>query len=430
MRKGQISGLVLFIVFLTAATVAFAGGQKEAAPGAPAPQEKEVLVYNSNWSDAQYRVADSEVVSMFQVQNPNVKIIHSVISDEDFKQAIRAYLQAEPGPDVLTWYAGNRARFFISKGLIMDITDVYQQEGWYEKFPKAFVSLSTMNNKQYFVPTNWYWWAVYYRKSVFQKLGLKPPKTWNEFMTVCDTIKKSGMSPLTIGTKWRWTTGGVFDYLNMRVNGPEFHLSLCDGEESYTDPRIKKVFKDYWAPMLKKGYFIPDAPAYTWQEAINLMVTGKAAMYLMGQFISTAWPEEIMDDLDFFQFPIIDPSVPIAEDAPTDGVFASANAANPAMAKKFLAFLGSAKAQEVWVKQLGRLATHKDVDQSLYTPYQQKGIALINSADTLAQFYDRDTTPPMADKGMDAFMEFWANPDKADDILARLDVQRKEFFGK
>jgi ABC-type glycerol-3-phosphate transport system substrate-binding protein len=429
-RKHWIFGLVMTVAMSMAAALVFAGGQKEPAPGAAAAREKEVLIYNSNWSDAQYRVADSQVVSMFQAQNPNVKIIHSVISDEDFKQAIRAYLQAEPGPDVLTWYAGNRARFFISKGLIMDITDIYQQEGWYDKYPKAFVNLSTVNGKQYFVPTNWYWWAVYYRKSVFQKLGLTPPKTWDEFMTVCDTIKKSGMSPLTIGTKWRWTTGGVFDYLNMRVNGPEFHLSLCDGEESYTDPRVKRVFKDYWAPMLKKGYFIPDAPAYTWQEAINLMVTGKAAMYLMGQFISTAWPEEIKDDLDFFQFPIIDPKVAIAEDAPTDGVFASAKAANPAMAKKFLAFLGSAPAQEVWVKQLGRLATHKDVDQSLYTPYQKKGIALINTADTLTQFYDRDTTPPMADKGMDAFMEFWANPDKADDILARLDAQRKEFFGK
>lgn len=430
MRTKRLCALVLTVVLLLAVALAFAGGQKEAAPKAPASQEKEVLIYNSNWSDAQYRVADSEVVSMFQAQNPNVKIIHSVISDEDFKQAIRAYLQAEPGPDVLTWYAGNRARFFISKGLIMDITDIYQQEGWYDKFPKAFVNLSTMNGRQYFVPTNWYWWAVYYRKSVFQKFGLKPPKTWDEFMTVCDTIKKSGMSPLTIGTKWRWTTCGVFDYLNMRVNGAEFHLRLCDGEEAYTDPRVKKVFKEYWAPMLKKGYFIPDASAYTWQEAINLMVTGKAAMYLMGQFISTAWPEEIKDDLDFFQFPIIDPKVPIAEDAPTDGVFASAKAANPAMAKKFLAFLGSAKAQEVWVKKLGRLATHKDVNQSLYTPYQQKGIALINTAETLAQFYDRDTTPPMADKGMDAFMEFWANPDKADDILFRLDQQRKEFFGK
>ena len=36
----------------------------------------------------------------------------------------------------------------------------------------------------------------------------------------------------------------------------------------------------------------------------------------------------------------------------------------------------------------------------------------------------------MADKGMDAFMEFWANPDDANKILERLDEQRKDLFGK
>jgi predicted glycosyl hydrolase (DUF1957 family) len=76
------------------------------------------------------------------------------------------------------------------------------------------------------------------------------------------------------------------------------------------------------------------------------------------------------------------------------------------------------------------MATHRDVDQSLYSAEQQKGAELINTADFIAQFYDRDTTPPMADKGMDAFMEFWANPDNADEILERLDEQRKDFFSE
>jgi ABC-type glycerol-3-phosphate transport system substrate-binding protein len=420
----------LGLALLGLSALASSGGGQRAPAAEAAAAEKQVLIYNSNWSDAAYRKADETVVKMFQAENPNVKVIHSIISDEDFKAAIRAYLQASPPPDVLTWYAGNRMRFFVDKGLILDISDVFDQEGWHQKMPQGFVALSTMNNKQYFVPTNWYWWAIYYKKSIFQNLGLEPPKTWDEFMEVCATIKGDGISPITIGTKWRWTTGGWLDYLNMRVNGPDFHISLCDGEESYADPRVKKVFNNYWAPMLKKGYFIPDAPAYTWQEAINLMVTDRASMYLIGQFIETAWPEEMKDDLDFFQVPIIDPTVSIGEDAPTDGLFVPAGTANPELAKKFLAFSGSVRGQEVWVKQLGRMATNKEIDRSLYTAEQQKGAELINTADFIAQFYDRDTTPPMADKGMDAFMEFWANPDDANQILERLDEQRKDLFGK
>ena len=57
-----------------------------------------------------------------------------------------------------------------------------------------------------------------------------------------------------------------------------------------------------------------------------------------------------------------------------------------------------------------------------------KGLELIKGADFVAQFYDRDTTPEMADEGMNGFMEFWDSPDSIDDILARLEATRQEVF--
>ena len=151
-------------------------------------------------------------------------------------------------------------------------------------------------------------------------------------------------------------------------------------------------------------------------------------MYLMGQFILDEVPEEIRDDVDFFQFPIIDPSVPIGEDAPTDGYFIANAAQNPEGAKQFLAWLGSAEAQTSMVEDLGRIVVHGDVDRSLYPPMTQKGIELIETADLVMQFYDRDTTPEMADVGMNGFMAYWDNPDAIDDILADLEAARQEIF--
>ena len=53
---------------------------------------------------------------------------------------------------------------------------------------------------------------------------------------------------------------------------------------------------------------------------------------------------------------------------------------------------------------------------------------MMQSADYVAQFYDRDTTPEMADEGMNGFMEFWDNPGSIDDILERLEQTRQEIF--
>ena len=148
----------------------------------------------------------------------------------------------------------------------------------------------------------------------------------------------------------------------------------------------------------------------------------------MGDFIRDSLPEEVEADLDFFRFPIIDPSMPIGEDAPTDGFFLSANAANPEAAKEFLAYLGSVEVQTYNAETLGRLPTNSGVDRSLFTESQQKGMELIDGADFVAQFYDRDTTPEMADEGMNAFMAFWDDPDSIETLLADLEAARQEIF--
>jgi ABC-type glycerol-3-phosphate transport system substrate-binding protein len=392
------------------------------------PTEKRLVIYNSMHSDPEPREMDAEQVAAFMAANPDIEIVHSTVAHEDFKQAIRAYLTASTPPDVMTWFAGNRARFFIDKGLILDISDVWESEGWNESYPAGFRALSTVDGKQYFLPSSWYWWAVYYRTDIFEQYGLEPPETWEEFLQVCETLKENGIAPITIGTKYRWTAAAWFDYLNMRVNGPEFHINLMLGKERYDDPRVLTVFTDYWAPLIENGYFIEDPAAYTWAEAIPFMLNGEAAMYLMGDFLRDSYPDEDEDKLDFFRFPIIDSNVPIGEDAPTDGYFMSANAQHVEDGKKFLAYLGSLEDQQAWADNLGRLPTNMEVDTSGFTPVQQKGLELIQGADYVAQFYDRDTTPEMADEGMNGFMQFWDNPDEIEEILAYLQSVAEEIF--
>ena len=389
------------------------------------PVDKRVLIYNSYMSDPDPRVADADSVQIFQEDHPDYEIVHSIVAHEDFKQAIRAYLTASTPPDVMTWFAGNRARFFIDNDQIMDISDVWESEGWNESYPKGFQALSTVDGKQYFLPTSWYWWAVYYRPSIFAELNLEPPETWEEFMEVNETLKENGITPLAIGTKWRWTAAAWFDYLNMRINGPQFHIDLMLCKESYDDPRVAKVF-EYWGELLENGYFLEDAAAYSWQEALEPFIAGDAAMYLMGDFIRDSLPDETEADLDFFRFPIIDPSVPIGEDAPTDGFFIAANSQHPEAAKEFLAYLGGVDYQTLFAEDLGRLPTNSGVDRTMFTAQQQKGMELIDGADFVAQFYDRDTTPELADEGMNAFMAFWDDPDSIADLLADLEAARQE----
>ena len=386
------------------------------------------VLYNSYNGDPKPRAFDESVVKAWNEAHPDMPVQQSIIAHEDFKQAIRAYLTADPAPDVLTWFAGNRTRFFVDKGLIRDISDMWSSSGFDESFAPGFKALATANDKQYFLPTSYYWWAVYYRPSLFTEAGIdKAPETWDEFLGACDKLNAKGITPITIGAKFRWPAAGWFDYLNMRVNGPQFHIDLTDLKVPYTDPKVKAAFEK-WKELIDHKCFIEDPAALDWQEAIDPMVQGNAAMYLMGGFITDSYPDDMENDLDFFRFPIIDPNMPIGEDAPTDGYFMSANAQNATAGEQFLAYLGSVEVQQKSFEELGRLPTRTDVDISQASPATQKGIKLIQSADFIAQFYDRDTTPPMAEAGMDGFMKFWDDPSQLDKILEELEAARQRIL--
>ncbi len=395
--------------------------------GSAFAETKDVLVVNSYMSDPVPKEALAELVKAFEEANPEIDVQVSTTAHEDFKKALRIWLSSDNPPDVITWFAGNRAKYFIDKGLILEITDVWQEENLDEKFPRAFRSISFVDDKAYFMPNNWYWWSIFYRKSIFEQYGLEEPATWEEFLQVCQTLKDNGVIPITIGTKFRWTAAAWFDYLNLRINGQEFHLRLMEGKVSYNDPRVKQVFT-YWRQLLDRGYFLENAAAYSWQEGVRFLANGEAAMYLMGQFILDAVPAEVAADLDFFRFPVIDPAVPLAEDTPTDGYMIPRKAKNPELAKKFLKFLASKEGQLIFIEKTGRIGVNNQIPLDRYTPLTQKGVKMIEATDALAQFYDRDTLPTVADKGMNAFMEFWAYPDRIDLILDNLERESQLIF--
>ena len=58
------------------------------------------------------------------------------------------------------------ARDYASKGLLLDVSDMWTGDGACAKFSPALKALSSGDDgKQIFVPTSYYWWSIFYRKS-------------------------------------------------------------------------------------------------------------------------------------------------------------------------------------------------------------------------------------------------------------------------
>ncbi len=385
----------------------------------------ETLTVNTYTSDPAPRKAMKRLVEIYEENNPDIDVQLNITAHEDFKKAIRVWLSSDNPPDVFSWFAGNRAKYFVDKDLVMPFTDVWQEENLDEKIPRAFKSISFFEDEAYFLPHSYYWWAIYYRESIFEKYDLEEPQTWEQLLEVGETLKENGITPFAIGTKFKWTAAGWFDYLNMRINGPEFHVDLMHGEVPFTDDRVAEVFKK-WKYLIENDFFVEDAAAYSWQEGLQFMTQGDAAMYLMGQFINDAVSEDVQKDMNFFRFPIINKNVPVGEDLPTDGFMIPAKAPNPELAKDFIAFLASVEGQRVFAEDMGRMVPNSDVPDEVYDEPALKGKEMIENTDALAQFYDRDMDPAMAGDTMDLLMKFWQYPDQYESIMEEMEQVRQK----
>ena len=383
------------------------------------------LVIASNASDQAPRAAFEEIVAKFQAANPDIDVQMNTTEHEAFKTAIRTILAADKGPDVATWFAGNRMAGFVADGLFGDISDVWAQEGLANTMASTMPSV-TFGGKQYALPYSYYQWGVYYRKDIYDANGISIPKTYDEFLDNCKKLSANGIASVAIGTKYLWTAAGWFDYLNLRTNGLDYHIDLMLGKTKYTDEGVVNTFKN-WTKAVEAGCFMDDHQNYSWQEAQAPLINGEAASYLIGNFIVPNLPEDTQAQLDFYQFPPIDPSLELGEDAPTEIIFMPSNAQNVENGKKFMAFFSQPENLTYMNDVLKQLSPHSG-SPAPTDRFLKAGSEMLSKSKT-AQFFDRDTTPEMAKAAMQLMVEFMLDTDSMMDILEEMEEERSRIFG-
>ena len=420
LRASVGAGALLGLPALAACSSSSSGG---AASGGAAATGTVTL--GSNQSDAVPKAAIQSVMDAFQKANDGLTVKVNTVDHNTFQENINNYLQGSPD-DVFMWFAGYRMRFFASKGLAGDISDIWPIEGLTDALKK---SSTGDDGKQYFVPSTYYPWAFYYRKSVWAEKGYAVPKTLDELKTLGAKMKADGLDPIAFGDKDGWPAMGTFDQINMRVNGYDFHINLMAGKEAWNGPEVKKTF-DTWRGLL--DIHQADSLGRTWQEAAQSLQQKKSGMYLLGMFVAQQFEKGAeQDDLDFFTFPEVDSTIGAdAIEAPIDGYMMAKRPKNEAGAKKLLSYVGGAEAQGLAVKSdPSVIATNDKTDTSGYTALQKKAVEFVASAKSIAQFMDRDTRPDFASTVMiPAIQDFIKNPADIDGLVNSIEKQKQSIF--
>lgn len=135
--------------------------------------------------------------------------------------------------------------------------------------------------------------AFFYNQNLFDQAGIKEtPKTWDEFLDVCQKLKDAGITPMTMDDAYATCVIG-------------YHLGRYVGEEGvkkivteglWDDPAVLQMAKDI-EELASKGYFSENVGKNVWPNGQNVeLAGGQVAMYLNGSWLpnevkATAGPD-------------------------------------------------------------------------------------------------------------------------------------------
>ncbi len=381
------------------------------------------VTFGSNYSDDKPKAA---IAAALAATGITAKI--NTVDHNGYQENFNTYIQ-QPD-DVVCWFAGYRMRGFAKKGVVGDISDVWAN---LPDMSEGFKNASTgSDGKQYFVPLYFYPWAIHYRKSVWAEKGYTVPTTWDELLKLCEKMKADGITPFSAANDGGWPQMGMFDMINLRTNGYDFHIALMGGKESWTDPKVAKVFEN-WKTITP--YYQENANSRKWEDGAASLGKKETGMYLIGTFLTSQYDEktpegkEIFDDIDFFAFPAIDPAHgQDAVEAPIDGFMMAKSPKNEKGAKALLAGLGTAAAIDAYLGvDPSVVAANAKANTSSYNALQKKSAELVGSAKYIAQFLDRDTDNDFAAKVIGpAIKDFLDNKDMVG-VLKTVEEQKATY---
>lgn len=313
---------------------------------------------------------------------------------------------------------GRQAEELIEAGLMTDLTELAEAEGWKDIVnPPALLDSCTLDGRVYCVPVNihsaqWLWLS----HDAFAQVGLDVPQDWYEFVAAAPKLEEAGIVPLAMGQQG-WQQNIAFGALTIAVVGTDTWRKVLVEKDAdvAAGPEYAKVFE----AVVAARELARDSKVQDWNLATNMVITGKAGGQIMGDWAQgefaiagkvagedyTCLPgmglNEVIDTGgDAFYFPKIDdPEIQAAQ-------------------MEMASVLISKEAQVAFNLAKGSLPVRGDIDLTAANDCMQKGLKILAAGGVLPSG-DQNLTADSQTQIEDLMAEFWASDMSAEDAQKR-----------
>ena len=319
---------------------------------------------------------------------------------------------------------GKDADDLIAAGLMQDLTELATAEDWANILrPKSQMDSCTKDGKVYCVPVNlhsgqWMWT----NRKVYEDAGIAPPQNWAEMIAAAPALKEKGIIPLSLAEGW--PIGLLTEDLIVAFAGVDNYVAVYQDRnlEMARGPEFAAVFQaiDQARQIIDPKTVVPQ-----WNDAVALVVQGKAAANVMGDWAGGEFAVAGLTagkDFDCLPGLGVEPVLGTGGD-----VFYFPKSEDPEVTKAQLAMASMMVTKEVQVAfnlKKGSLPMRADVDLSAANDCMKKGLEILDKGTKVfpnnSQMLDRDSLNQINDVMKEFFSDLTITPEAAQEQFAAI----------
>ncbi|WP_321831501.1 ABC transporter substrate-binding protein [Thalassovita sp.] len=314
---------------------------------------------------------------------------------------------------------GRQAEELIEAGLLLDLTDVAEAEGWKDLVnPTSLLDSCTVDGRIYCAPVNihsWQW--IWLSHKAFDDAGVSVPTSWDEYVAAAPALESAGKIPLAMGQQ-PWQSNGAFGVMAIAIAGIDAwsEVNINKNADVAGGETYAKVFE----AAANARAFAEKSNVQDWNQATNLVITGQAGAQIMGDWAQGEF--QVAGQTAGQDYTCL-PGLGVNEIISTGGdAFYFPKQDDPAIEaaqKEMAALLLSPEVQVNFNLKKGSLPVRGDVDLAAANDCMKKGLEILASGAILPdgnQTFSPDTTGQIED----LMVEFWNDPSySAADAQAR-----------
>ena len=223
--------------------------------------------------------AFEEIQKKFNESHDNIHL--TINSPNEAMTILKTRFIKEDYPDIIAIGGDVNYSNFLDADLFMDVSD-------FEGVKNIKQSYLDMEKELEFTPHEGIYGLPYaanaagilYNEDMFVEHGWEIPETWDEFITLCDTIEEEGIVPIYLGFKDTWTCLAPWNALAVGLTDSDIYNQVNKGNTTF-----EKEYKEVAEKMkMLINYAEPNPYAYSYNDACTAFARGEAAMYTIGSY--------------------------------------------------------------------------------------------------------------------------------------------------